>query len=99
MRGDDHQRIVDRRRAAGQPGAAPPGDERTGRDEPRYGTASATSPRAREAHDRGTAAGDTRVACAYRRELEGFGTRPVGSELRVQVGEERGSVSSMLRTL
>ena len=97
-RGDDHEGIVDRRRAAGQAGAAPSRHERpvvARRDPDRVGDLPAV---AGEAHDRGPPAGDARVACVQR-ELQRFGARLAGSECRLQVGEERVRVVDASHTM
>jgi hypothetical protein len=44
--------------------------------------------RAREAHHRGPAAGDARIA-RIERELQRFGTGAIGAQCRLEVAEER----------
>ena len=88
LRGDDHQRITERSRAAGEAGAAPPHHEGAvvlGGDAHGLGHVVAV---AREAHRRRAAARDAGIA-RVEREFERLGARTVGAERGAQVGEER----------
>ena len=89
LRGDDHDRVVDRRRAAGEPGAAPPRDERpaVARGDAHRGgdlvapSAGSTPPR--------RAPASTPASRAYSASSSGSARARSGPSADAEVGEER----------
>ncbi len=88
LRRDDHQRLVDRSRAAGEPGSAAPGDER----------ATVTRCDLHRARDLFGRAGKADGHCvsgfcpgvaAVERELERLRARPTRTKSRFEVGDQR----------
>ena len=85
---DDHERVVDRGRSAGQPGAAPPGDERTPVTDRALHRVRDVLGRSGEADRDGTPAFGARVA-GVERELERLRARLTGAESAFEIGDER----------
>ena len=87
LRRDDHDRVVERHRPAGESRARPAGDERATVLHRGAHARLHLLGREREAHDDG-AAGETDASRPYERELERLGAHPVGGERGAEVVDE-----------